>query len=413
MGSLSYPGGGILATDPRVNEVVNAKAEPYNAIGDGTADDSAAIQAAVNAAGDAGGGWVYLPKGVYRGQDIAMRDYVGFLGANRDAAILRLRSDSSESIFSMPTDATSPIELALRDLTLDGAKASTSVPAGTLTKPLLNLNKVSRLHISHVTVKNSRGKGIELAGNPAGGTGPQEDIYMDDVLVVANGLVGLIQPGLAIRTSRRCRLVGVVVKDGEHGFLLCGRNMSLDGCHSINNRGFPSSYGFAFNAASDPLNTTAEESFISATGCTANNNDGSGFYVQQSFNQRTYVALGACISRANGTGFSNAQTGDQMYLSISGGIADRNAGSGVLLQACTRAAISGLISEANGDDGIQGLDQLSAAISGCEIRNNGRDGIRSTGTSNRWAYSGNVIRGNLGVNENLVGANNARGANVN
>jgi hypothetical protein len=44
---------------------INAKNAPYGAVGNGTNDDTAAIQAALNAAAAAGGGVVYLPTGNY------------------------------------------------------------------------------------------------------------------------------------------------------------------------------------------------------------------------------------------------------------------------------------------------------------------------------------------------------------
>lgn len=47
------------------SDVINVKDAPYSATGNGVTDDTAAIQAAINAAGAAGGGVVYFPKGVY------------------------------------------------------------------------------------------------------------------------------------------------------------------------------------------------------------------------------------------------------------------------------------------------------------------------------------------------------------
>lgn len=44
----------------------NVTADPYNAVGDFAADDTAAIQAAIDAVHAAGGGVVYLPNGTYR-----------------------------------------------------------------------------------------------------------------------------------------------------------------------------------------------------------------------------------------------------------------------------------------------------------------------------------------------------------
>lgn len=45
--------------------VINVRLPPYNAKGDGQSDDTDAIQAALAAAGSAGGGVVYLPAGTY------------------------------------------------------------------------------------------------------------------------------------------------------------------------------------------------------------------------------------------------------------------------------------------------------------------------------------------------------------
>jgi hypothetical protein len=53
-----------ITTDTRISTVYNVR--DYGAIGDGTTDDTAAIQAALDAAGAAGGGKVYLPAGQYR-----------------------------------------------------------------------------------------------------------------------------------------------------------------------------------------------------------------------------------------------------------------------------------------------------------------------------------------------------------
>lgn len=53
----------------------------FGAVGDGKTDDTAAIQAAINAAGDAGGGVVFMPSGVYlQTANIQLRNRVSIVG---------------------------------------------------------------------------------------------------------------------------------------------------------------------------------------------------------------------------------------------------------------------------------------------------------------------------------------------
>ncbi|OUS77235.1 hypothetical protein B1748_08795 [Paenibacillus sp. MY03] len=54
------------APKPAATNFYNVKNAPYLAAGNGTADDTAAIQSALNVAGGAGGGTVFLPAGRYR-----------------------------------------------------------------------------------------------------------------------------------------------------------------------------------------------------------------------------------------------------------------------------------------------------------------------------------------------------------
>lgn len=56
---------GSLQASPSY-QVYNVKSSTYGAVGDGTHDDTSAIQNAINAASTAGGGVVYLPAGTYK-----------------------------------------------------------------------------------------------------------------------------------------------------------------------------------------------------------------------------------------------------------------------------------------------------------------------------------------------------------
>ncbi|WP_241756679.1 glycoside hydrolase family 55 protein, partial [Actinomadura sp. RB99] len=55
--------------------VLDVTAPAYGATGDGTTNDAGAIQAALNAARDAGGGWVFVPPGTYKVATLPLRIY--------------------------------------------------------------------------------------------------------------------------------------------------------------------------------------------------------------------------------------------------------------------------------------------------------------------------------------------------
>ncbi|MFJ4517448.1 glycosyl hydrolase family 28-related protein [Streptomyces sp. NPDC088816] len=81
-GPLSVPGGPVVPLS-----WFNAR--QYGAVGNGTTDDSSAIQAAINAATAAGGGTVYVPRGTYRvGIPLIMKTRVTVVGDGMDASTL-------------------------------------------------------------------------------------------------------------------------------------------------------------------------------------------------------------------------------------------------------------------------------------------------------------------------------------
>lgn len=77
---------------------VDVTAAPYSATGDGSTDDYAAIQAAINALSSSGG-TVYFPIGTYIvGTALILRDYVWLVGAG-PKSIIKVKNSSNIDIF--------------------------------------------------------------------------------------------------------------------------------------------------------------------------------------------------------------------------------------------------------------------------------------------------------------------------
>jgi Pectate lyase superfamily protein len=115
---------------------------PFNAVGDGVTDDRAAIQRAIDAARDAGGGEVYLSAGTYRvtlapkveGERALTRAFtiypkVRIRGASRDTTTIKLadRQGGYGSIFAAQTFGADVSGFELRSLTVDHNTAGNPV----------------------------------------------------------------------------------------------------------------------------------------------------------------------------------------------------------------------------------------------------------------------------------------------
>ena len=88
--------------------VYNVKDAPYNAVGNGTTNDTAGIQAAIDAAAAAGGGIVYFPYGTYRLETSALsitNRNVSLMGIGSRAAVIKQFTNTVEVLTIADTSA--------------------------------------------------------------------------------------------------------------------------------------------------------------------------------------------------------------------------------------------------------------------------------------------------------------------
>jgi hypothetical protein len=88
---------GLAAIRDNGGQVFNVKAQPFGAKGDGTTDDTDAIDAAISAAAAIGGGVVKLPPGTFFTRGHALPSNVHLEGSGRTFTKLVVRGDTSMS----------------------------------------------------------------------------------------------------------------------------------------------------------------------------------------------------------------------------------------------------------------------------------------------------------------------------
>lgn len=172
--------GGGGGTDLNVFSIAD-----YGAVGDDTADDTEKIQAAIDAADDAGGGVVFIPSGRYKITDaLTMRDYVTLKGQGISSQIHQTATNKHGFVASVWLWA------GVEDLMLDGPGSGTGkgmnftaddpdYPAWLSFRNLLVRNWGSdgifvdnpvMVHFDHVTSRLNGSAGVYISTSFSGGT---------------------------------------------------------------------------------------------------------------------------------------------------------------------------------------------------------------------------------------------------
>jgi Pectate lyase superfamily protein len=165
----SGPGAVTRTVENKLRDWVSVK--DFGAVGDGIADDTNAIRAAVAAANA-----VYFPPGVYRIRDAILihRSGVALFGAGAGVSIIKMDDAPGLVNYSAIDLRTSRAnggagdiiaDVTIRDLTIDGNKANRSTTAGNCILILCDSShRIQGTRILGVTVKNSVEAGIMLLG---------------------------------------------------------------------------------------------------------------------------------------------------------------------------------------------------------------------------------------------------------
>jgi len=177
--------------------VYNVKAAIFGAIGDGVADDKVAIQAALTAAGAAGGGKVYMPPGTYRitgPSGLYVPSGVTFCGEGKLTVLKAANNFGDNPLVNNLT--TAPANNAARDegvvienFRIDGNRANNG--PGTEFSAGVQFLSVYRSRVREMWIDSCKGDGIYVGrGSTA--------VHSEDVKVLGNDITDVTRQGIAV-----------------------------------------------------------------------------------------------------------------------------------------------------------------------------------------------------------------------
>jgi len=400
-GIITYTPAGTGAVDTvvetKLRESVSVK--DFGAVGDGVADDTTKIQAAIDAVSSAGGGALYFPAGTYRVKDLQAKDKVECIGVF-GATTLKLRDSVDGQIFYNPDQSSSTTVdfFSLNGIICDGNK---SLAAGVSAGSVVSINGVTYFSARDCIFQNGLGYGMgfqSYAGESSGKIGDQSEIYLENCHFLSNGdgVGGDTFDGLDVKHCDKITLIGCTANSNQDkGFDLRGLNVFIQGCYASNNAG--TGFELIGNQNTAGLNTTAN-----VTNCEANGNGGGGFVAGDGAGSPTNVTrvnFSNIISRANQYGVHCPTFSTNTEMSVSNANIFSSTDHGITLGAVMRSCIihSSTI-RSNTGSGIYNLG-TDVLISNCQLNTNTRYGYEEGGSAQYNTLAGATrIKGNtLGV----------------
>jgi len=217
-------GTGAVDTDVETKLRESVSVKDFGAVGDGVADDTAAIQAAIDHMASAGGGRVYMPSGTYivsRGSGgadthaIYLKDRISLDGDGVGSTIIQCKA-SAGTCHGINTEGGSTY-IQISNLTLDhngvNLGATTSVHG-------IRIYETKKIFIHNVAVLNTDHHGITTIGASELSTASSE-IFISDVYLENIGVSGRNGgDGLRIFYASEKTTVQNIIMNGVEGHAL-------------------------------------------------------------------------------------------------------------------------------------------------------------------------------------------------
>ena len=220
-----------VAAENPLDTVLNVRA--FGAKGDGKSDDTKAVQRAIDAAADRGGG-VFLPPGVYACSELHARPHVSLTGVpgwdyeQGFGSVIRLADQRAGCLLNI----TGAFGATIDGLALDGGRKGTGVHGIWLNKPDYGKQE-DTFRIERCQIANFSGDGVRLArawcfsirhSMIAYNGGDGISLRGWDGFLIDNWLSGNGRGGFATREENAsCTFTGNRIEwNGEEGILIRG-----------------------------------------------------------------------------------------------------------------------------------------------------------------------------------------------
>lgn len=331
---------------------IDVKDPAYGAKGDGTTDDTAAIQAAITAAGTTG--TIYFPNGTYLiSQTLTVK--TNWKGDGWSSVIKQANGANLSVMLTTSTSSTTSY-LTIMDLLIDGNRANNS----TVTCYGFYAWALQYSHIRNVRIQNVNGDGWRFDGGSVGGFGSTTStVHLTDCWAYSCANNGLVLTSYA---------ADVHILGGDYGF--CGAS-------AIDMQGGSSSIrGATLWGVSAGPGLIIGAPAVQVTDCNIEGNNQQGILVNQ---YGSYALITGCKIYDNSTAGNGSY--DAVYI---------NGVSGTLV-----TGVSVIGNQIFADMISGGTTQKSAVTLGtyhqdCQVHGNS---VGFAGAQAAWAPSVNLIKG--------------------
>jgi hypothetical protein len=268
------------------------------AAGDGTTDDTAAVQAAITACQNAGGGTVFFPPGTYivtgltiTGSDVTLR------GSGIGASIISLKNSSNASVIAI--SGTGTVNVHVEDLSIEGNKAGQAGTSHGISVNTPYSSTDTQHRIANTDINSTLTDGINI-------TGDTRVVRLFHVRVRQAGGSGYNMAG------SDHQVIGCIADAcANHGFVIFAGDPMFVGCKAF----------YCDSAQNGSAGFRVEGTGCYFSACEAQNNNENGWTI---IGTAAQILLEGCAGTSNGTAFAGAGSGVQVAnavnVSIDGGL---------------------------------------------------------------------------------------------